>query len=261
MKVYRNTLFFIFLITSIFFSGCTFEKNSKQTLNSNRKILIGLDDSLPPMTFRKKDNSLQGFDIDLAKALGKKLNVEIEFVPVDWDAVILSLNCKRFDIIMSALTVTNERKKSISFSNPYINQNQVVVIKRNNSNIKTVKDLNNKNIGVQMGSSSEEAVLPLENNIKSLKKYNKNTEALQDLLIGRTDAVVIDELVARYYLKENSKDFLILKESLAKEPIALGFRKNDTKLQEQFNKALDALKKDGTIAKISSKWFAINLID
>lgn len=219
------------------------------------KIVIGLDDSFPPMEFRDSSNNLIGFDIDVANEISKRLNIKFEFMPTEWSGVIQSLNSKRFDIILSALSVTPDREKEIAFSKPYILEKQIVVVRKAETSINSPEDLKGKTVGVQMGSTSEEAMKDLEKDMKEVKKYDKNTDALQDLAIGRTDAVVVDELVGRYYIKEQGDKYKILSKELTKEPIAVGFRKADNDLKDKFDKVLDEMRKDGTMEKISKKWF------
>lgn len=249
------------LISTILLSslvGCS-TKKAESVSDKQQKIVIGMDDSFPPMEFRDSSNKLQGFDIDLANEISKRLNIKVEFMPTDWNGVIQSLNAKRFDIILSALSVTPEREQQIVFSKPYLEEKQIIVVAKNNTDINAPEDLKGKVVGVQLGSTSEEAIKPIGGTIKEVKKYEKNTEALEDLAIGRTQAVVVDELVGRYYIKEHSDKYRVLSQSLAKEPIAIGFRKEDTALKDKFDKVLDEMQKDGTMESTSKKWFGENI--
>lgn len=249
------------LISTVFIaalSGCS-SKKSESVSDKQQKIVIGMDDSFPPMEFRDSSNNLQGFDIDLANEISERLNIKVEFMPTDWNGVIQSLNAKRFDIILSALSVTAEREKEIAFSKPYLNEKQIIVVAKDNTDINAPEDLKGKTVGVQLGSTSEDAIKSIASTIKEVKKYEKNTEALQDLAIGRTQAVVVDELVARYYIKEHSGKYRIAAKDLGSEPIAVGFRKDDTATKEKFDKVLDEIKKDGTMEAISKKWFGENI--
>lgn len=255
-KIITCTLVSTIIILGL--SGCS-TKKSTPVSDKQQKIVIGMDDSFPPMEFRDSSNNLQGFDIDLANEISKRLNIKVEFMPTDWNGVIQSLNAKRFDIILSALSVTPEREQQIAFSKPYLEDNQVIVVAKNNTDITEPEDLKGKIVGVQLGSTSEEAMKPLVNTIKEVKKYERNTQALEDLAIGRTQAVVVDELVGRYYIKEHSDKYKILSKPLTREPVAVGFRKDDTTTKEKFDKALDEMKKDGTMENISKKWFGENI--
>jgi polar amino acid transport system substrate-binding protein len=173
-----------------------------------------------------------------------------------WDTVILSLKSKKFDIVWSGMSVTAEREKEIAFTKPYIMEKQVVVVKAGNKKITGLKDLGGDTIvGVQLGSTSEEALAKLNKKFKEIKKYDKNTDAFMDLKIGRIDALAVDELVGRYYLSQKPGEYSVLKEELLSEPIGIGIRKEDVALKDMIQKTLDEMFKDGTMKKISIKWF------
>ncbi|MCY6957029.1 amino acid ABC transporter substrate-binding protein [Clostridium brassicae] len=238
--------------------GCGSSKNP--TSNSSKdeipkKIVVGLDDSFPPMGFRSDEDKIIGFDIDMANEMAKRMGVEIEYMPTEWSGVIPALKAEKFNVVISAMSVTEERKKEIAFSNPYILEKQVIVVKKDNKNINSSKDLKDKIVGVQLGSTSAEAIKPIRNTMKEVKEYDKNTDALQDLSIGRLDAVAVDELVARYYMKEHNDKYRVVEKEISKEPIAIGFRKEDTNLIQKFNETLKAMQTDGTMSKISKQWF------
>lgn len=221
------------------------------------KFVVGLDDSFPPMGFRDEKGEIVGFDIDLAKEAAKRLGVAVEFKPVDWDGVILSLKNKDIDVIWNGLTITESRKEQIAFSKVYIENNQIIVV-NGGSSIKSKADLAGKVVGLQMGSSSEEALNSDEKTAKSLKdvkKYSNNTEALLDLKNGRVDAVVVDEIVGRYYIAKKPGEYAVLSENFGKEAYGVGIRKEDSEFREALDKVLDEMKADGTADEISRKWF------
>lgn len=249
-------LFSFILVLS--FAGCTNKdasSNSETKDGIPKKIIVGLDDSFPPMGFRSDEDKIIGFDIDMANEIAKRLGVEIEYKPTEWSGVIPSLKSNKFTVIISAMSVTEERKKEIAFSNPYILEKQVIVVKKDNNTINSSDDLKNKIVGVQLGSTSETAIAPIKNTMKEVRTYDKNTDALQDLAIGRLDAVAVDELVARYYIKEHNDKYRVVTKEISKEPIAIGFRKEDTVLINKFNETLKSMQEDGTMEKISKQWF------
>jgi polar amino acid transport system substrate-binding protein len=238
--------------TSAFAAG----DGSWERVKKAGKLVIGIDDAFPPMEFRNEKNELVGFDIDASKELGKRLGIKIEHVPTAWKGVIMSLKTKKFDIIWSGMSITAEREKEISFTKAYIMEKQVIVVKADNKKIKGLKDLGESTIvGVQLGSTSEEALAKLNKKFKEIKKYDTNTTAFMDLKIGRIDALAVDELVGRYYLSQRPGEYAVLSESLLSEPIGIGIRKEDVSLKDKIQKTLDAMFKDGTMKKISIKWF------
>ncbi|NMD40749.1 MAG: amino acid ABC transporter substrate-binding protein [Deltaproteobacteria bacterium] len=239
------------------FTGSAFAADdSWERVKKAGKLTIGIDDAFPPMEFRNEKNELVGFDIDASRELGKRLGITIEHIPTVWDTVILSLKSKKFDIVWSGMSVTAEREKEIAFTKPYIMEKQVVVVKAGNKKITGLKDLGGDTIvGVQLGSTSEEALAKLNKKFKEIKKYDKNPDAFMDLKIGRIDALAVDELVGRYYLSQKPGEYSVLKEELLSEPIGIGIRKEDVALKDMIQKTLDEMFKDGTMKKISIKWF------
>ncbi|HVN70860.1 MAG TPA: amino acid ABC transporter substrate-binding protein [Desulfomonilia bacterium] len=220
------------------------------------KLTIGIDDAFPPMEFRNEKNELVGFDIDASNELGKRLGIKVEHIPTVWDTVILSLKSKKFDVVWSAMSITAEREKEIAFTKPYIMEKQIIAVKKGNKKIKGLKDLSTETVvGVQLGSTSEDALKKLNKKFKEIKKYDKNTDAFMDLKIGRIDALAVDELVGRYYLSQKPGEYTVLKEELLSEPIGVGLRKEDVALKNKIQKTLDGMFKDGTMKKLSIKWF------
>lgn len=225
-------------------------------------IVVGLDDNFPPMGFKDEKNELVGFDIDLAKEAGKRLGVAVKFKPIDWNAKEAELNGKRVDVLWNGLTITEERKANILFTTPYLENRQIVVV-IDKSPLKTKADLKGKVVGVQDGSSAIEAVqkdVATAKAIKELKKFGDNVTALMDLSTGRLDALVVDEVVGRYYTAKKPGEYRVLDENFGTEDYGVGTRKDDTDLLAKIQKAMDDMKQDGTAAAISTKWFGKDII-
>lgn len=242
------------------FAGCAQKETAKDTsLDDVKKagvIKIGLSDDFPPFEYRDSNNNLVGFDIDMANAIAEKLGVKTEFITTEFSGITLALNSDKFDMIISGLSVTPEREKEIAFAGPYLQSGQAVIV-RADSDIKTVADLKGKIVAAQLGSTGEAAARKIEGT-KEVRTYDKVTEELQDLLIGgRIDAVVTDKPVAGYYIeKSSSKDqYRILDEMLTKEPMGIGLEKEDAALTAEVQKIYDGLVADGTMSKLSNKWF------
>ncbi|MBZ9688767.1 amino acid ABC transporter substrate-binding protein [Clostridium estertheticum] len=259
MKIKLKVLI-VAMFASIILTACG-SKNTTDTslkdIKEKKELIIGLDDNFPPMGFRDKSGEIVGFDIDMAKEVGKRMGVKVTFKPVEWDGVILSLNNKDIDAIWNGLTITDTRKKQIAFSKVYLQNKQIIIVK-NKSNISSKIDLKDKTVGLQMGSSSESALSsdsPLSKSLKEVKKYSNNTEALLDLNAGRIDAVIVDEVVGRYYTNKKTGDYKVLNENLGVEDYGVGIRKTDTSLTAEIDKLLGEIKSDGTANTISEKWF------
>jgi len=121
-------------------STAPLSENNLNGIKDKGKFIVGLDDTFAPMGFRDEKGKIVGFDIDMAKEVAKRLGVSVEFKPVDWDGVVLSLKNKDIDVIWNGLTITDERKEQIDFSNPYLENRQIIVVK-SGSGIKSKADL------------------------------------------------------------------------------------------------------------------------
>jgi polar amino acid transport system substrate-binding protein len=220
------------------------------------KFTLGFDENFPPMGFKDADSSFKGFDIDVAKEVCKRLGVELKLQPIDWNSKELELDNKNIDAIWNGFSVTEERKTKVLFSNPYMKNRQVLVVK-SDSTVKTMADLAGKNVGVQAESSAVDALEAAAAFKASVKvvTLDDNMTALMDLENGGLDAVLMDEIVADYNITQKGAKFKLLDDTLAGEEYAIGFRKADTALCNKVNETLSAMAKDGTMAKISTTWF------
>lgn len=236
--------------------------DSLKSIKEKKELIVGLDDNFPPMGFRDNSGEIVGFDIDMAKEVGSRMGVKVTFKPVEWDGIILSLNNKDIDAIWNGLTITGKRKEQIAFSKVYL-QNKQIIIVNSKSSFSKKTELKDKTVGLQMGSSSESALasdMQLTSSLKEVKKYSNNTEALLDLKAERIDAVIVDEVVGRYYASKKPGDYKVLDENLGLEDYGVGIRKKDTSLTEEIDRILEEMKTDGTANTISQKWFGKNII-
>lgn len=235
-------------------------------IKSKGEFVVGLDDNYPPAGFRDKAGQLVGFDIDLAKEAAKRLGVKAVFKPVQWDGVLLNLKSGDIDLIWNALGITPERQKEIGFTDSYMADRNIIVVK-SGSPIKTKADLAGKIIGLQLGSTAEPAVTkdPISSKLKEIRKFESPTVALMDLEAGRIDAVVTNEMNARYLIttdKTADKYYILTDKEgdFDKEPFGVGVRKEDVTFLAELNRVLNEMKADGTAAKISNQWFGSNII-
>ncbi|GMK39709.1 amino acid ABC transporter substrate-binding protein [Paenibacillus sp. CCS19] len=234
-------------------TGCS---SSKGNGADSDKVVIGIDDKFAPMGFRDDNNEIVGFDIDLAKAAAEKMGKTAEFQPIDWSTKESELNSGRIDLIWNGYTITDERKEKVLFTKPYLANAQVVVTLAK-SNFSKLDDLTGKEVGLQSLSSAADALdaSPLKASVKRVTEYPDNVLALNDLKIGRIDAVIIDEVVIDYYMSQDKDSFKLLDESLAPEQYGVGVKKGNEALLEKLQTALDEMNQDGTAAEISKKWF------
>lgn len=240
-------------------AGCG--NNAAKNDDANKPIVVGLDDNFPPMGFKDESNEIVGFDIDLAKEASKRLGRPVEFKAIDWNSKEAELKSGRVDILWNGLDITEKRKENMLFSNPYMDNRQIVfVAKGKAASIKGEADLAGKLVGTQSGSTTEEyfeSNANVKNSMKEVKYYPDFINAFMDLENGRLDAIVGDEIIGRYYLSKHPEKLEAVDVVIGPvSEFGIAFRKDDQKLRDQVQKVMDEMKKDGTTAKISQKWFA-----
>ena len=237
------------------------EDNSLEELQRRKVFVLGLDDSFPPMGFRNDDNEIVGFDIDLAKEVAARLGVEFKAQPINWDAKELELSTGKIDCIWNGLTITSERLEALAFTKPYLNNAQVLVV-RANSGIKTLEDAAGKIAGIQSGSSAQDALVNntgFKNSLKNIIPFKDNLTAMNDLENRGIDIVIMDSVVAAYDIAQTGKPFEIVETPLEKEMYGIAFRKNELKLRDAVQAALEEMAADGTVESISRKWFGSDI--
>jgi polar amino acid transport system substrate-binding protein len=235
--------------------------NSLQSIQNKKQLVLGLDDSFPPMGYRNEQNEIVGYDIDLAKEVAGRLGVALVLQPIDWNAKEQELSTGQIDCIWNGFTITDERKAALSFSKPYLRNAQVVVVK-SNSPVTKLSDLAGKIAGLQAGSSAADALdaaASFKASLKNVVEYKDNLTALMDLDVGGADAIILDLVVANDNIQRSGKAFRILSEDLGAEEFGIGFRKGDIALTNAVQATLEAMAKDGTVAKIATKWFGSDI--
>jgi polar amino acid transport system substrate-binding protein len=242
-------------------TGTTGGDNSLQSILDKKKLIMGLDDSFPPMGFRNERNEIVGYDVDLAKEVAKRMNIELVLQPIDWAAKEQELNTGEIDCIWNGFTITEERKKNLLFTPPYLRNAQVIVVK-GDSPVRTMRDLSGKLVGTQAASASIEAIddaPEFKASLRGIVEYRDFLTALMDLDVGGTDAVVIDLVVANDNINRSGKNFRILDDRLDEEEFGIGFRMRDKTLCDKVWETLLAMARDGTVARIATQWMGADI--
>ena len=249
------------ILTTSLFTACGGSSTETTDGKSDkRKIVIGLDDTFVPMGFRDENGKLTGFDVDLATAALTNLGYEFEFQPINWDMKETELNSSKIDAIWNGYTNTPERAKKVALTNSYMNNTQAIIT-LSDSLINSKADLKDKTIATQIASSSLDAINKDNTIVTAIKDgqpilFDTYNEAFMDLEAGRVDAVVADEILARYYIsKKDSSKYKVLEDNLANEEYCVGVRKDDTELLDALNSEFAKMKESGQFAEIKDKWF------
>ena len=258
------------LLVTMIFTGCGGGSQPAQKADGDaskelKKIVIGLDDEYAPMGFKDEKNEIIGFDVDLAKEAAKRLGSEVEFKAIDWNSKEAELKSGRIDIIWNGLDITPEREENMLFSKPYMDNRQIVFVKKDNAQgITAEADLAGKAVGTQAGSTAEtyiDKTEGLKSSFKEFKTYGDYVSAFMDLENGRIDALVCDEIVGRYAISKQEGKFDALDVTVGPvSEFGIAFRKDDTELRDKVQNVFDEMVKDGAAGKISEQWFGADLI-
>jgi polar amino acid transport system substrate-binding protein len=223
------------------------------------KIRMGTEGAYPPFNQIDPSGKLIGFDVEIGNALCKQMKAECEWVTQDWDGIIPGLLAKKYDTIVASMSMTDERKQAVDFTDRYYS-NSLRYIAKKDSKL-DVKNLKGKTVGAQRATI---AAIYLEDNMKGvvdIKVYDTQENAYIDLAAGRLDAVLGDMLVNYEWLQSDAgKAFDFFGEAFNRsDEIGIAVRKGEDKLRQQINAALKAIRDDGTYAKINAKYFPFDI--
>lgn len=242
---------------------CILSMTSLASAQEKKEIVIASEGAYPPFNFMDSNNKLQGFDIDIANALCEKMQVKCTIVAQDWDGIIPALLAKKYDAIVASMTITEERKKQIDFTDRYYRTPLSVAVPKDSA-IKdtTAASMKGKTVGAQ--SSTTQAIYAEDVYGKagaSAKLYPTQDEANADLANGRLDASVADKFVLVEWLKNAGKDCCKLLGDIegTTSEAGIAIRKEDKELKEKFNKAIKDIVADGTYKKIQAKYFEFDI--
>ncbi|MBF8780745.1 ABC transporter substrate-binding protein [Pseudomonas fulva] len=225
------------------------------------KLRMGIEAAYPPFNNKDASGNVVGFDRDIGDALCAKMKVECDVVTSDWDGIIPALNAKKFDFLVSSLSITDERKQAVDFTEPYYS-NKLQFIAPKNVDFKTDKDsLKGKSIGTQRATL---AGTWLEDNYGSdidIKLYDTQENAYLDLVAGRIDGILADKYVNYEWLKsKDGQNYEFKGEPVVdSDKIGIAVRKGDDKLRNELNAALKEILADGTYKKINDKYFPFSI--
>lgn len=235
-----------------FAAGCS---SSGQTIQSG-KLLMGSDTSYPPFESMQGTKPV-GFDVELAQAIAKKLGLQLNVISTAWDGIIPGLKTNKYDVIMSAMTITPDRKKQINFSSPYIDSDQSIAVVKG-SPIKSQADLKGKVVGVQIDTTGQFKAEEIQKagGLKEIQKFDTILVAFEALEQGKVDAIINDYPVNEYVSQTRGKTNVVARIK-TNEQYGIGVSKKNTELLEKINGALKDLKDDGTYTAIYKKWFGV----
>lgn len=261
-----NLLKKIILIGLVFglLSACaqtseTTEDTSLTDVQDKGTLVIGFTE-YPPMGFMENGEAT-GFDLEIAKEVCAELGVEAVFQYIDWDSKVMELNSKNIDVIWNGLTITEDRAKEILFSKPYFD-NRIVILTTVDSSINAISDLSDLNVGVEIQSSGQAALEASDvyASLEEMVQFTTISEALMALNSGSIDAIVADEIFARYAVSKDAASYRVADEVFGSENYGIGFRLEDVALRDAVDAIIDEMAANGKGAEISTTWFGEDLL-
>ncbi|GAB3630188.1 cysteine ABC transporter substrate-binding protein [Pandoraea terrae] len=259
MKVKKALLFAILSVTAACASIGAHAEDLLDTVKARGVLMIGMEGTYPPFNYRDTNGELQGFDVDVAKAVAAKLGVKPQFFTSEWSSLIGGLQAGKFDVVTNQVSVTPQRRQSLDFSPPYAySAVQVLEKKDDKQEYRTLEELKGKRVAVTLGSNFADLAKSVPGII--VQTYPGMSEALGDLVNGRADAYLNDRLFVPYLIKTST--VLVRGGGLLKNTsneIGIPYRKGNPKFSAAVNDAVASMKKDGTLAAISKKWFGTDV--
>ena len=224
------------------------------------KYKVGIEGAYPPFNNKNPSGQVVGFDYDIAMALCAKMKAECEVVTSDWDGIIPALNAKKYDFIVSSLSITEDRKQAVDFTDPYYSNKQQFVAKKGVEFKSVLDSLKSKQLGTQR---STQAATWLEDNVGGdIKLYDTQENAYLDLSSGRVDGLLADKYAIYGWLKDDpaGKDYEFKGEPINEDDkVGIALRKGESDLRIKLNRALKEIKEDGTYKKINDKYFPFSI--
>lgn len=274
----HNLFFLLFLSFLLILTGCGDKKEDKEQtkdkgteekqatdendllakVKDEGKLLVGTEGTYPPFTFHDEKGDLTGFDVEISKEVAKRLGVEAEFLETQWDAMFAGLDAKRFDMVANQVGIREDRLEKYDFSDPYISSAAVLVVSKDNNDIKSFENLEGQMSAQSLTSNYGEMAKQYGAELVGVEGFNQAIELLNS---GRVDATINDNLTVLDFLKQ--KPDANIKIAATHEDASrsgLMFRKGNETLVKEVNNALQEMIDDGTYLKISEKWFGEDVL-
>lgn len=250
MKKQLKSIFFVLVVMSIALTACN-------AAASKKTIRIASDTTWPPFEYIDETSKQPvGFDIDLINEIAAKEDLNIEIIPTEWDALLAGISQCQYDAAISAITITDERKQTMLFSNPYIEAGQIITVVSGNDSINSTADLTGLTVGAQIGTTGAIEVEGMDG--VTLKTYDTVDLAFLDLTNGQIDAVVADYPTAYSFVGQSNGELKLVGEVFTDENYGIAVCNQNQDLLDKINAGLKAVQDEGGIAPLEEKWLSSN---
>lgn len=249
----KITAIFMIIFSLILSLSCNNKTNSSESMeNTEDKIIyVGIDAAFPPFGYLDNGN-IAGFDYDIMSEIAKLTDMKVEFNQMQFAGLLPALQTKKIDVIIAGMTVTEERKEFVNFSETYYVSSQVILVHRDNNDITNFDNLEGKNVGTVIGTTGD--VVMMENERVNTKKFDTGAQAVLSLKEKKIDAIVFDKEPCKNFAKYNEEIKLIDSDSV-QEDYAIAVRKEDTSLLENINRGISIIMTNGTYENLIEKNF------
>ena len=255
-KVLSAAIALLVLISVTFSAGCGKSGGHRlEQVKKNGKIVIAMEGQWAPWTYHDESGALVGYDTEVGKAIAKKLGVDAEFIEGEWDGLFVGLDSGKYDLIINGVEITDERLEKYDFSTPYAYDSTVLIVTKDNTSVKTFADLKGKTTSNSLGSTYADLA---EANGATVSNVDTLAETISMILSGRADATLNAETSFYDYMAEHpDENIMIVDKTAEASKIAIPIVKGDNNkaLVEAINKAIEELRADGTLKKLSEKYF------
>jgi polar amino acid transport system substrate-binding protein len=227
-------------------------------------LMVGMEVGYPPMEYLEEDGTtVTGFDYEVAGAIAAKLGLTVQVVDTAWDGIFSSLDSDRYDCIISSVSINPERQAAYNLTKPYV-ANKIVIVTRNGSGIASPEALAGMRVATQTETTSDEYMGRLQDEGLVLGEYyvyDKIIQCFDELILNRIDAVVVDSVVAAYYMGEDADKLSVVWENDEAEPLGICLKKGNDALTQAIEETVDGLYADGTMKTLALKYFGMDITE
>jgi len=253
----RSATVWILVILFMSLSAGTAIADDLAKVKSSGEIKMAMSGQYPPFNFVDDKNQLTGFDVEIGQAVAKRIGIKGVPMSTAWDGIIAGLLANKYELICGSMAITEERLKSIDFSDPYYRSGAQLFVKQGSA-VKSVADLTGKKVGVTLGTTYEKWV---RENISGadVRTYKGVPDMILEVNYGRIDGFITDKIVGALAIKQKGTPIALAGDLLYEEKMGIALRQNNPELKAAINDALAAMKADGTYKEISMKWLGIDV--
>lgn len=255
----RFAVLAVALLLAVTVAGCGKKNTQQARLIHPHTLTVGVEGTYAPYAYRK-NGKLTGFEIELSKKLAKQMGYKVKFVPTKWDSLIAGLGSKKFDVVLDNIAETPARKKAYTFSTPYIYSKDALIMKKSNNSLHNMKDIKGKRIAAGTGSVNADNVKKWHGHVVTMSDFSAAVSLVRQ---GRVEALLDANEAYLYYQRQNPsadlKSVVVPSKEVPTQKVAVLMSKHNPGLKTKVNRALSQLRKDGTLKRLSIKYFNSNI--